>query len=370
MSVNVGLLLEMVAGADSDRVLVGSRAGGLTASLARAPGRGPLPGERSSECRLRGGQLDAPSRSFGAAFAGLPFAPLNYRLADEVLDRTARLAPGLVIADEAQARLAGHDGIEVLTISDLLARGPTPMRGEPLELPFVDPDEVAVLFTSGTTGEPKAALLRHRHVVSYIIGTVEFLGADLADAQLVSAPSYHIAGLAASSARCTAAGGSSTCLLDAEEWVRTVQAEAITCHGGADDAGATARGGRAGPRRAADAAAHLRGGGRMPIDLIERAMRLPTCQLRQRLRSHRRPARRSRSSLPRTIGRRGQRRPESAQAVGIGRPTRGVDRVGDPRSVRDGSAGRRVRGDLRAVEQVAGSTSTGALADDGWFPDQ
>ena len=42
---------------------------------------------------------------------------------------------------------------------------------------FVDPEEVAVLlFTSGTTSEPKAAVLRHRHLVSYIISSVEFLG--------------------------------------------------------------------------------------------------------------------------------------------------------------------------------------------------
>ena len=45
------------------------------------------------------------------------------------------------------------------------------------EHPFVDPEEIGVLlFTSGTTSEPKAAVLRHRHLVSYIISSVEFLG--------------------------------------------------------------------------------------------------------------------------------------------------------------------------------------------------
>ena len=58
-----------------------------------------------------------------------------------------------------------------------------------------DPDDVAILlFTSGTTGEPKAAVLRHRHLTSYILSTVEFLGADDDEAQLVSVPAYHIAG--------------------------------------------------------------------------------------------------------------------------------------------------------------------------------
>ena len=38
-----------------------------------------------------------------------------------------------------------------------------------------DPDAVAVLlFTSGTTGEPKAAVLRHRNLASYVVGSLEF----------------------------------------------------------------------------------------------------------------------------------------------------------------------------------------------------
>ena len=39
----------------------------------------------------------------------------------------------------------------------------------------MDPDDIAVLlFTSGTTGAPKAAILRQKHLVSYILGAVEF----------------------------------------------------------------------------------------------------------------------------------------------------------------------------------------------------
>ena len=34
-----------------------------------------------------------------------------------------------------------------------------------------------LLFTSGTTGAPKAAVLRNRHLVSYILGSVEFAAA-------------------------------------------------------------------------------------------------------------------------------------------------------------------------------------------------
>jgi acyl-CoA synthetase (AMP-forming)/AMP-acid ligase II len=377
--VNVGLLLEMVAGADSDRVLVGSRAGGLTARelLARAhqaAARFRASGHRN--VGFVGVNSDAvPIALFGAAFAGLPFAPLNYRLADEVLDRiVSRLAPGLVIADEAQARLAGHDGIEVLTISDLLARVTDPdARGEPLELPFVDPDEVAVLlFTSGTTGEPKAALLRHRHVVSYIIGTVEFLGADPADAQLVSAPSYHIAGLAAILS--AVYGGRRIVYLpafDAEDWVRTVQAEAITQAMVVPTM--LARLLEVVERDRAELPT-LRliscGGGRMPIDLIERAMRL----------------------LPRVNYVNAYGLTETSSTISVLTPEdhRAASASGDPRVHRRlGSVGRPVASielEIRdpsgtAVpagvsgeifvrgEQVAGEyLDRRAVADDGWFP--
>src|SRR3546814_20029830 len=61
-----------------------------------------------------------------------------------------------------------------------------------------DADGVAVqLFTSGTTGEPKAALLRHNNLLSYILGTIEFASADEDEATLVSVPPYHIAGISA-----------------------------------------------------------------------------------------------------------------------------------------------------------------------------
>ena len=53
------------------------------------------------------------------------------------------------------------------------------------------------LFTSGTTAAPKAALLRHANLLSYILGTVEFGSASPDEAGLVCVPPYHIAGIAA-----------------------------------------------------------------------------------------------------------------------------------------------------------------------------
>ena len=61
----------------------------------------------------------------------------------------------------------------------------------------MDMDDTAILlFTSGTTGAPKAAVLRQKHLVSYVLGSVEFMGADEDDASLSCVPPYHIAGMA------------------------------------------------------------------------------------------------------------------------------------------------------------------------------
>ena len=96
--------------------------------------------------------------------------------------------------------------------------------------PIPEPDDVLVmLFTSGTTGEPKAALLRHRHVTSYVFSTLDFASADEEEAALVSVPPYHIAGI--SSITSSMYVGRRVVYLPAftpEAWVAAAAAEAIT----------------------------------------------------------------------------------------------------------------------------------------------
>jgi acyl-CoA synthetase (AMP-forming)/AMP-acid ligase II len=53
----------------------------------------------------------------------------------------------------------------------------------------VNQDSVAVLlYTSGTTAEPKAAVLRHRHLLAYVLNTLELASAEEGDAALVTVP--------------------------------------------------------------------------------------------------------------------------------------------------------------------------------------
>ena len=86
-----------------------------------------------------------------------------------------------------------------------------------------------LLYTSGTTAAPKAAVLRHRHLLAYVFNTVEFGSAGEGDAALVAVPPYHVAGLANLLTNLYA--GRRVVYLaafDAGEWLETVRRERIT----------------------------------------------------------------------------------------------------------------------------------------------
>src|SRR5262249_37639955 len=161
----------------------------------------------------------------------------------------------------------------VITRDELMAA--TAEGDDPDDLPFVDPEEIAILlFTSGTTGEPKAAVLRHRHLTSYILGSVEFLAAGEDEPQLVSVPPDHRAGVSAILSSLYA--GRRLYYLpgfDPEEWVQAVSREQIT-----QAMVVPTMLGRiltAADEHQVDLTClrHLSyGGGRMPLGLIERAM--------------------------------------------------------------------------------------------------
>ena len=139
--------------------------------------------------------LAFPIGLFAAAAAGVPFVPLNYRLShDQLHDLLAPLGDTLVVAEGEVAAALAARGHRVLDADRVRGRGPP---GGPVgEVPAEGEAPAVLLYTSGTTAAPKAAVLRHRHLTSYVIGTVEFAGAGPDEAVLVSVPPYHVAGLA------------------------------------------------------------------------------------------------------------------------------------------------------------------------------
>ncbi len=194
----VEVLLDLAASMVGDRVALGSRADGITFEqlAARAAGGAGLlqaQGGRSvAFVGVNGPQFNVAV--FASALAGLPITPLNYRLPDAdlnaLIDRLDE--PVILVDDDMRGRIG--DRQRVLSSTGWLADTAT---AEPIQAEELADDAIAsILFTSGTTSEPKGVVLRHGNLTSYVLQTVDLLGADEDDCALVAVPPYHIAGVA------------------------------------------------------------------------------------------------------------------------------------------------------------------------------
>lgn len=281
---NVLMTLEMAAECHPERAAVtcGERSiryGEMLEAARRAGAK-----IRASGCRHVGfldiNSIAAPVALYAAACAGLPYVPMNYRLTKpEIQALLARIAPAWLIADPVLL-----EGVEIPPGFTVVDREAFLREALDASVPADDavpaePDAVAVqLFTSGTTGAPKAAVLRHENLMSYILGTVEFGAAQEDDATLVAVPPYHIAGISAilsSTYACRRMVQLPN--FDGKAWLDTCQREKVTNAfvvptmlarvieyidtSGSDAALPTLR-------------ALAYGGGKMPAPVIERAMQL------------------------------------------------------------------------------------------------
>ena len=229
------LLLDLTADVCGDRKALGTLADGLDFAAMRDNARAAavwLAGQGAQNAVFVGlnGNM-VPVLMFASGISGLSFVPVNYRLPDAELRKLiARTAPSVVVVDDDMfGRIEGIDGTTLITRSAFEARFLLDAPAE-IDAPETNENDIAVLlFTSGTTGDPKAAVLRHANLTSYVMSTVEFLGADEDEAALVSVPPYHIAGISA--VLSSAYGGRRIVYLpafSAEEWVAIAAREAIT----------------------------------------------------------------------------------------------------------------------------------------------
>lgn len=191
---HLSVMLDMVGSAFESRPLLGAGDRVITgAALAEMAKRGAasLAG-RAAVVYVGENHPLLPVALFSAAWAGIPFVPVNYRLEDAQLNAlVARQGGALVLGDASSVdRIRGG----ALVLDEWLAA--LPDDGEVPEGALDDEDVAVVLYTSGTTAEPKSALLRHRHLTAYLISSVEFGGATDDEAVLISVPPYHVAGVA------------------------------------------------------------------------------------------------------------------------------------------------------------------------------
>lgn len=193
---NLALLLEIVTEAVSERRggFPAAPSGSPTVNCLSAAGarrHSSLARARITSSASASMRQSFPRRCFGAAVAGRPLVPLNYRLADGVRRALVeRVTPAVLVADApTRDRIGAVDGVASTEAGALGA--------EAVAAPALnEPDDVAVLrFTSGTKGAPKVAVLRHRNLTSYVLSSVEPFAAAQNEATFISGPANHVAGI-------------------------------------------------------------------------------------------------------------------------------------------------------------------------------
>jgi acyl-CoA synthetase (AMP-forming)/AMP-acid ligase II len=169
--------------------------------------------------------------------------PVNYRLAPPEILYVLRDAAPVVLFFEKQyeATIAGLRDRLTGIQRYVCFGGPAPewadeyesfvARGSPdgpgLE---VKPAHLhAVMYTSGTTGRPKGAMITHDAYVALIADWARELGADAGDRILLSMPFFHV-GARSQGGALTYVGGTMVILrsFDAQAIVETIPAERIT----------------------------------------------------------------------------------------------------------------------------------------------
>ena len=173
---NIALILEMAAEAGPDRVALVCEGKRWTYKqlLLAAHGAASLFKGKGYEyvALLDETSEAAPIALFGAAIAGIPYVPLNYRLADTDLSGLlARIAPAFVIGDKNRVeQLCPDQNLECVGRADFVTKATAVFAA--VENAAHEGEGIAVqIFTSGTTADSlnagKSADLMSLQAIAY-----------------------------------------------------------------------------------------------------------------------------------------------------------------------------------------------------------
>ena len=122
----------------------------------------------------------------GNALAGLTTVPLNPAIGGRELAHVlADAAPRLVVASDPDAVRERTPGARRVVLDGPLAAPPPPAPDDPL----------LVLYTSGTTGAPKGAILTHRNAAFDLDALADAWGWTSEDVLVHALPLFHVHGL-------------------------------------------------------------------------------------------------------------------------------------------------------------------------------
>jgi malonyl-CoA/methylmalonyl-CoA synthetase len=164
---------------------------------------GVKPGDRVG--MYAASSLDWVIAYLGAQRAGACVVPMNpdYRAA-EVEHIITNAEPLLVFSDDERAATVEGLGRRVADVRN-------PPRGAPPPMPSLTPESAAaILYTSGTTGRPKGAVLDHGGFLAQARGAIEMWHWTKSDILVHALPLFHLHGLGMGLHGTLLSGGSAT----------------------------------------------------------------------------------------------------------------------------------------------------------------
>jgi acyl-CoA synthetase (AMP-forming)/AMP-acid ligase II len=177
---------------------------------------------------------------FAAAKLGSIFVPMNYRSkADELEYMINRAGIKALFVGSRYIDLIDSIKTQLPTVRHVIPLGAergdsyegliTAQPADPVATEIADDDTTILLFTSGTTGRPKAVPLRHDAFVLFALENVEPANPDIEERNILTVPLYHVAGI---QTMLPAIYGGRTLVMmrqfELKEWLETVQRERAT----------------------------------------------------------------------------------------------------------------------------------------------